>query len=64
MDLIEKLEAAVQKARASGVADSDLFGKVKKLIHSPLLALLVKLSPTTADDAVLDILRSLFPLAA
>jgi hypothetical protein len=34
---------------------------LKKLIHSNAVALFVKLTPNKADDAVLDVLKGLFP---
>ena len=43
------------------MADSDLAKALAKLVHSPLTAMLVQLSPNKVDDAVLEILKGLVP---
>ena len=54
-------ESTVSKLRAKGTNELDLAAAIRKVIHSPLTALLVALTPTKADDTALEILKGLFP---
>lgn len=61
--LLERLEDAVRDATTAGKGEVEVGAALKRLIHSPVTALLVKLTPNPADDAALELLRSLFPAA-
>lgn|GEM_PF-4650191 len=61
MNILDRIEGLIGALGQRGVADGEIASTVKKLIHSPALALFVKLTPNKADDAVLDVLKGLFP---
>ena len=61
--LLDRLDETAARLVAAGKANGDVGAAIKRLIHSPAVALLVRLSPTPADDAVLELLKSLFPAA-
>jgi hypothetical protein len=47
--------------KAGGASDADAASFIKRFVHSPLTALVTKATPTPVDDAVLEILRAMFP---
>jgi hypothetical protein len=55
LDLLRKL---FDRLKAGGLGDGEALARV---IHSPLVGLLVGLSPNKADDMILDILKGLVP---
>jgi hypothetical protein len=63
-DLIDRVEQAVARLKARGVADGEVAAVVRRIVHSPAVAMLVRLTPNPADDAALEILKALFPLSA
>ncbi len=64
MDVLNRLEEVFARAKARNVGEGEIIVAVKKVIHSPLVALLVKATPNAVDDVVLETLKALFPLAA
>lgn len=62
--MLSRLEELLKKLRSGGVADGEARTVIARLIHSPVTALLVQLTPNKADDAVLEILKSLVPAPA
>lgn len=61
--LLDRLDDAVERAKTAGKGQAEVGGALRRLIHSPAVALLVRLSPTPADDAALELLKALFPAA-
>lgn len=59
--LLDRLDEIASRLATAGKANEEVGAALKRLIHSPAVALLVRLSPTPADDAVLELLKSLFP---
>ncbi len=63
VDILDRLDDAVAKAVTAGKASGDIAAALKRIIHSPAVALLVTLTPNKADDAALELLKALFPAA-
>lgn len=61
MTVLERLETAMKNLKARGVSDGDIAQALKKIVHSPAVALLVALTPNKVDDAALEMLKALFP---
>ena len=61
--MLEKIEAAIERLKAKGATEAEIGAVLRKLIHGPLVALLVSLTPNKADDAALELLKALFPVA-
>lgn len=59
--MMDKLTEVFGKLQASGLEQSKLVEAFTKIIHSPLIGLAIKWSPTPYDDAVLEILKGIFP---
>jgi hypothetical protein len=58
LDRFEKLAAAL---KAGGANDAAAASFIKKIVNSPLTGLVVTATPTPVDDAVLGILKVIFP---
>lgn len=61
MTILDRLENLLKGL--NGTNEAEIGATLKRLIHSPVVALLVKLSPNKADDAALELLKGLFPAA-
>lgn len=61
--ILDRLDSAAEHLRAKGTDGAQIGAALKRLIHSPAVALLVSLTPNKADDAALELLKSLFPAA-
>lgn len=61
--LLKRLEDTLAALRKRGMKDADLKATFTRILHSPALALLVKLTPNSADNAALELLKVLFPAA-
>lgn len=61
--LLDRLDHVAVQLTAAGKAEGDVAAALKRLIHSPAVALLVALTPNKADDAALELLKALFPAA-
>lgn len=62
--LLVKLETALASLKAKGVSEADVGVVLRRLINSPLVALLVGMTANKVDDAVLELLKTLFPASA
>ena len=62
--MLEKIENIIDRLRQRGVGDGKIIEIITRVIHSPAVELIVKLTPNTVDDAVLEILQSLIPKPA
>lgn len=60
LDLVEDVTA---KVSAGKLSESEGFALVRRLVHGPLVALVVRATPTPVDDVVLELLQGLFPAA-
>ncbi len=58
LDLVEKVAARVQ---AGQVASADGQAFIRRLIHGPALAFVVKATPTPLDDLALELFKTLLP---
>jgi hypothetical protein len=59
--LFARLEAVVERMRKSGAADAELASALRRLVHSPLVAVAVRMTPNKVDDFALAVLKELFP---
>jgi hypothetical protein len=62
--MLDRLNEILDRLKAKGIGEGEAVKIVQKLIHSPLVALLVKLSPNKADDTILELLKSFVPAPA
>lgn len=60
LDLVEDVTA---KVGAGKLSEGEGFALVRRLVNGPLVALVVRATPTPVDDVVLELLRGLFPAA-
>jgi hypothetical protein len=63
MDMLTRFEKLAETLKAGGTSDADTASFIRRVINSPLTALVVKATPTPVDDAVLAILKTMFPAA-
>lgn len=61
LPLLDRIQAALDAARAKGASEADIAAVLRRVIHGPLAAVLVKLTPNPIDDMVLEVLKALFP---
>ena len=59
--MFDKILLLHEKLEALKFGDGKLVEALTKLVHSPLVALAVRVSPNKADDAILEVLKTLFP---
>ena len=59
--LLSRVLDLVAKLKAGGAEAPKIAELVRTLVHGPLVALAVALTPNKADDAVLELLQGLFP---
>lgn len=62
--MLKKLEELLAKLRAGQLGDGEIGKILAQFVHSPAVALIVGLTPNKADDAVLEILKSIVPKPA
>lgn len=58
LDVMDKLAARVADGR---VSEADAGAFVRRVLHGPALALVVRLTPTPLDDLALEFLRAAIP---
>jgi hypothetical protein len=61
VNILERIDTLLAGLQGKGLTNGDVATALKKLIHSRAVGLLVTLSPNKADDAVLELLKGLFP---
>lgn len=59
LDLVEKVAAHVSAGKITAAAGGDF---LRRLIHGPALAFVVKATPTPLDDLALELFKTLLPV--
>jgi hypothetical protein len=59
--LLNLVEGIAKKIEEKAVSAADGKTLLKRLIHGPVLATVVKLTPTPVDDLVLEFLKTALP---
>lgn len=59
--ILERLQELLKRLQEGGIGQGEAGKIIQRLIHGPLVALLVKLSPNKVDDMILDTLKAIIP---
>lgn len=61
--LLDTMEKLAQRVKSGQIKEADAGAFIRRLVNSPAVALLVKLTPNPVDDIALEFLKGLFPAA-
>ena len=61
--LLDALERLTDRVKSGKLTEASATAFVRRLVNSPAVALLVKMTPNPVDDVALEFLKGLFPPA-
>lgn len=59
--ILDALNRLLERLRAGGGTSAEQLPIIRKFVHSPIVALLVQLSPNKYDDMILQMLKDMLP---
>ncbi len=62
MNVLQQIGEVIARLKSRGATDGEILAAIKAFIHSPVVALLVGATPNKTDDAILEVLKTLFPV--